>query len=162
MEKILKKVYGNEKISKSLVTVSHLCVLSSLVGFAVLSLWAFFTSHFSLLTVALVMGVPFAIVTGLRILIDAKRPYEFYDFYEKKPKQKKGRSFPSRHAYSSFVISSMTVFVDPIFGGILLFIGILMCICRVLLGIHFIRDVIAGAFIGALTGVLGVLIFTPF
>ena len=33
-----------------------------------------------------------------------------------------------------------------------------MCICRVLLGIHFIRDVSAGAIIGVISSLIGALI----
>ena len=85
-----------------------------------------------------------------------------YDFYEKKPKEKKGRSFPSRHVYSASVISVLTVFVYPILGGVMVFLTLLLAILRVLLGIHFIRDVVCGALIGAGAGLLGVLILVPF
>lgn len=111
-------------------------------------------------TVALaaVMAVPFVIVTVVRALINAPRPYEILDFYEVKPKSKKGHSFPSRHAASAFVIAAVVVFHSVWFGALLFALGILLCVCRVILGIHFVRDVLAGALIGLISGIAGMLI----
>ncbi len=116
----------------------------------------------SLLKVVLTLGIPFAMVTLSRALIDAKRPYELYDFYKIKPKKKKGRSFPSRHAYSSFAIATAMMFAYPILGGVLFFFSILLSVCRVLLGIHFIRDVTCGGIIGIISGIIGMLVLSPF
>ena len=37
----------------------------------------------------------------------------------------------------------------------LLALSALMCVCRVLLGIHFVRDVLAGALTGITTALIG-------
>jgi membrane-associated phospholipid phosphatase len=103
------------------------------------------------------MGAPFVLVTLLRRVIDLKRPYEVYGFYEEPPKDKKGRSFPSRHAFSAFSIGTLALRFLPIAGASVLFCGVLLSVSRVLLGKHFPRDVIAGALIGIATSVLGML-----
>ena len=99
-----------------------------------------------------------------RKIIGAKRPYEVYPFYEECPKRRffgkmqkdeGGASFPSRHAYSAFVVASAVVFICVPVGAVIALVAVLMCACRVLLGIHFIRDVLAGAIIGVMAGVLG-------
>ena len=80
---------------------------------------------------------------------------KLYDFYEKKPKNKKGNSFPSRHAYSSFVIATLFFSQCTPIAIMLLVFALGMCISRVLLGIHFIRDVMAGALIGVIAAIAG-------
>jgi membrane-associated phospholipid phosphatase len=51
--------------------------------------------------------------------------------------------------------------IELALGIILLALGVLLCIARVLLGIHFVRDVIAGALIGVCSAALGILILAP-
>ena len=132
------------------------------LGFILLGYGSYVISPISLLKVILIALIPFVIVTLIRRLINAPRPYELYDFYEKKPKEKSGKSFPSRHVYSASVIAVLTLYVYPIVGGVLVFFAIALAALRVLLGIHFIRDVVAGSVVGALSAIIGVLIFTPF
>ena len=162
MEKLLKNVYESKKISTLLKWACNISVLVSLIGFSIVCYGAFALSPESLIKVLIIFGAPFLLVTLLRRALDMKRPYQVYGFYVEPPKNKSGHSFPSRHAFSSFVIGVTALFVYPAIGVVLLFFGVLLCICRVLLGIHFIRDVICGALIGAVCSILGVLIFAPF
>jgi membrane-associated phospholipid phosphatase len=85
---------------------------------------------------------------------------ELYDFYKVSPKKKGGMSFPSRHAYSAFAIGTALCFESPLLGGILLLFSVLMCFARVLLGIHFLRDVLTGALVGTLSVLIGTFIFS--
>ena len=112
-------------------------------------------------TAALILcaaGVGFVTLSIVRKLINAPRPYDLYSFYEKKPREKSGSSFPSRHAYSAFVIATLVLCLSIPASVALFALGILLCVCRVLLGIHFIRDVAAGALIGIIAGVIGLLL----
>ena len=77
---------------------------------------------------------------------------------EKEPKKKKGKGFPSRHVFSLFLITVMSFPVLPILSSVLLILGIALAVSRVLLGIHFLRDVIAGAAIGIASGGIGLLV----
>ena len=137
-------------------------VAASGIGFLILCYAALSESPLSLIWLLVILGCPFVLVTLLRRLINFKRPYEVYGFYEIPPKDKKGKSFPSRHAYSSFVISVMALYLSPAIGIVLLVFSLALCVFRVLLGIHFIRDVACGALIGILSSVVGMLILTPF
>ena len=141
--------------------LSKLIVVIFGAGALLLLYVSYKVSLLSALEVSLTALLPFVIVSVLRRVIDAKRPYELYEFYLEKPKDK-GRSCPSRHVYSATVIATLTVFVYPILGGVLLFFALMLAVLRVLLGIHFIRDVVCGALVGALAAIIGVLIFTPF
>jgi len=103
-------------------------------------------------------GVPLVLVSIMRKLISAPRPYELHDFYEKKPKDKKGESFPSRHVFSAFAIGTLAFTVSHFLTLALILVGLALAVSRVLLGMHFIRDVAAGALAGAVCGVLGIII----
>lgn len=162
MEKILKKVYEKQRLAKFLHLFSHFVVLLYCLGFLLVMYASYERSFISVLKSFLILSVPFVLVSIFRRALNAPRPYELYDFYEKAPKDKSGRSFPSRHAFSAFAIGAFMLFCYPVIGAVMLFFALLLCVCRVLLGIHFIRDVLAGALVGVLTSVLGALIFTPF
>lgn len=97
----------------------------------------------------------FLLVSFLRILIHAKRPYEKFGVAPVLEKDTVGKSFPSRHVFSVFIIG-MTFFYQCWWIGILFMgIGILLGIIRVLGGVHEPRDVIAGAIAGIICGVVG-------
>ena len=115
-------------------------------------------AYLDCVTVLLSAFVGFVLVSLLRRLINAPRPYELYTFYDEKPKERAGSSFPSRHAYSAFAIATLAFPLSNVIGIILIALALAMCLCRVLLGIHFIRDVVCGALIGVLAGLIGFLI----
>ena len=162
MENILKKIYSSKRLYKALLIFSKVIVALTLPAF-LLTVWRGYTvSPLSAVKVCVICGVPFVIVTLARRFINAPRPYELYSFYELAPKKKRGSSFPSRHAFSVFVIGTVMAFAYPILGAVTLTLGLVLCTLRVLCGIHFIRDVVTGALLGALSGVIGVLFTSPF
>ena len=127
---------------------------------AVLGVAVYNKSYVDSVIIAVTALVGYLAVTLIRRLIDAPRPYELYDFYEIKPKDKKGRSFPSRHAYSAFCIATLGFTLSSILAPIMLAFALALSVCRVLTGIHFIRDVAAGALIGAVSGAIGICILS--
>ena len=156
MEKFLFKVYKSKKAALSFKIVSNLAVILSVFSYCVLLFLSFYNSLYEGLSVLLSAALPFFAVGFVRMLIDAPRPYELYDFYEVKPKERAGRSFPSRHAYSSFVIAVIAFVYSIPMGIALLLAGVALSVSRVLLGIHFIRDVVCGAAVGIISGLLGI------
>ena len=97
----------------------------------------------------------FLILTFVRYLINAPRPYEKFGVPPVLEKDTKGKSFPSRHVFSVFVIA-VTVFCSyPAFGILLGIIGIGIAVIRVAGGVHEPKDVVVGAFVGILSGVIG-------
>lgn len=102
-----------------------------------------------------VPAVSFVVVTLFRKIVNEPRPYEKYDLPPVIDKDTRGKSFPSRHVFSVFVIA-ITVFVrNPVAGCILAVIGIMIAVIRVIGGVHTIWDVAAGAAVGILSGVIG-------
>lgn len=160
MEELLKKVYASKKATLALKIISHASVLASATVFAFMLVYTYFNAPLSAVaSLALSAGIPFVAVSVIRRLINAPRPYELYDFYEAKPKDKRGSSFPSRHVFSAFLIATLSAEMSIYICIALLTVGVVLAVSRVLLGIHFIRDAVAGAAVGILSGILGILIF---
>lgn len=158
MERLLFRVYNSKKLSLSLKIISHASSLIVAVSFFAMLIKVYKESWLSALLFAISAAVPFVIVSAMRYFINAPRPYELYSFYEKAPKNKTGRSFPSRHVFSAFLIGTLAYTASIPLMIALLLIGCAISVSRVLLGMHFVRDVLAGAVIGVLAGVIGILI----
>lgn len=159
-EKILLRVYEDRKTSLVLKVASISIVAVTVLAFVVRLLELFLYDRLLLLETLVITGVPFAALSVMRVMIDAPRPYEILPFYEKRPKGKCGRSFPSRHVFSVFVIGAVIMPSSILLGLMLVLLGACLAVFRVLLGIHFIRDVVAGALMGAVSGAVGLLAIT--
>ena len=94
------------------------------------------------------------LITAMRYIINAKRPYEVYDYSPAIKKDTKGKSFPSRHTASAFIIAMAFLYIDTQVGIIMLVLATLIGVTRILSGVHFIRDVLGGALISILIGIL--------
>ncbi|MFR2587027.1 MAG: phosphatase PAP2 family protein, partial [Adlercreutzia equolifaciens] len=71
-----------------------------------------------------------------------------------------GESFPSRHAFSAFAIAASWFAAAVPVALALLAVAALLAVCRVLGGVHFPRDVIAGALVGVAVGGLAAFLAT--
>ena len=108
-----------------------------------------------LLKVILVPFITFAGVSVFRKCVNAKRPYTIYGTTPIVAKDKTGESMPSRHTASFTVIAMTWLYVNPAAGVIMLVLAFLMGVVSVLGGVHFVKDVLAGAGIGVLIGIIG-------
>lgn len=151
----LRAVYENETLAEGLKIFSIFASLVSVYAFGYMMIESFTASVMTGVCLLVMLAVPFVLVSALRAWIRAPRPYEVYGFYEKKPHRAEGKGFPSRHAFSAFAIAVAMLAFHATFAFLLLGLAILLCICRYLLGIHFPRDLFAGALIGVVSSVLG-------
>ena len=158
MENILIRIKEMKRLSLSLRIYSHAVTALSVLMLLYAEYLAYKSSPLDALLLAVSLAVPFFIVSALRIIIDAPRPYELYGIYENLPKHKSGHSFPSRHAFSAFAIGVCALPLAALPAIILLVLSIGMCVARVLLGIHFVRDVAAGAAIGIISAIIGIIL----
>lgn len=108
-----------------------------------------------LFKVVFVPAVSFVLVTVIRRIINAPRPYEKFDIPPVIEKDTKGKSFPSRHVFSIFIIAVTIFYSHPGPGILIALMGVLMGVIRVYGGVHEPRDVVAGAVIGLLCGFIG-------
>ena len=105
--------------------------------------------------VLLVPAISFILLTFFRKAVNAPRPYEVLDIDPIIKKNTKGNSFPSRHVFSVFVIAMSLYYVWPTIGIVLMLIGVIISIIRVIGGVHFPCDVIAGAIMGIGSSIIG-------
>ena len=140
---------------KALKTLNRVLTLSCYLLYPALLLWAFVTKDPRLLRLVLVPAISFVSLSVVRRGLNRPRPYEALDIVPLIPREKKGESFPSRHVFSVFVIAMTWGWVCPPVGWLLGAVGVLLAVTRVVAGIHFPRDVLAGALLGVACGWVG-------
>lgn len=129
------------------------------VSYPVFLLWLLLEKNVFIVRAALVPAVSFFVLSAVRSRIHAPRPYEKFGIPPVLPKDTMGKSFPSRHVFSAFMIA-MTFWVRFPWQGVAFGVcGVLIAVIRVAGGVHEPKDVIAGAFCGILCGVIGYFIF---
>lgn len=101
----------------------------------------------------LTCGVSFVVLSVFRKLLNWPRPYEVYEMPPLIDKDTRGNSFPSRHVFSICVIGTSMLYILPPLGVVLLCMAGILAAARVLSGVHFVRDVAAGAAIGIFSAV---------
>lgn len=94
----------------------------------------------------------FLLVSFFRGIYSAPRPYEILEITPLIAKETKGKSFPSRHVFSTFIIGMTFFFAVRPIGILILSAGTAMAYIRVVGGVHFPKDTIAGAVLGILCG----------
>lgn len=105
----------------------------------------------------LVCGIGFIAVSLARYFINASRPYEVYGAEPPLKKDTSGKSMPSRHAFSAAVIAINIGIVFQTLGVVFFLLAIIIAFLRVVLGVHFIKDVTVGTIIGAMVGLIALI-----
>lgn len=107
----------------------------------------------------LVPAVVFVLGTALRRAINRPRPYETLGFAPLFPKDTKGQSLPSRHCFSAACIAVAALPVSPAAAALLAGLAVVIALTRVLCGVHYISDVLAGLVFGAAASRLGLILY---
>ena len=156
LESISDWFHASPRRLSALRAVNGVCVYSAVAAFfcGVLVRPGF---HDPKLTLRLILtcGVPFVLLSAVRHVLDLPRPFEIYDLEPLLPRETPGRSFPSRHVFSIFVIGTCFCYLEPWIGWTLIALGAVLSALRVASAVHFERDVLAGAAFGILSGVIG-------
>lgn len=142
----------SKKLVPLIIFLLKFSTVAVYITYPTLLAWLLYIKSSQVLGVVLVPFISFVLVTLFRNYKNAKRPYEIYGFKPLTPKNSQGKSFPSRHTFSAFVIATCALSVNAILGGVLLLLGAIIALSRVLLGLHFIKDVAFGAVIGIVLG----------
>lgn len=123
------------------------------IGYPVLLGYIFLKQRDSFSRILCIPAVSFLLLSAVRRKINRKRPYESFAIDPVIHKDTKGNSMPSRHIFSASIISMCFLYVNP-YAGIFMFImTILACITRVIGGVHYPTDVLAGLAAGILCGI---------
>ena len=120
-----------------------------------LIIYSFVKEDYLMFTKCIVVpATAFVVVSIFRKLIDSPRPYTKNDITPLINKDKIGESFPSRHTLSAFLITMTGFYVYFPVGIVLAVMSLIIAITRVVSGVHFTKDVIAGAVIGIFSGII--------
>ena len=126
-------------VSRSAVALVYLLYLGMLA-------WLAWHRMGQLWPALVVPASAFVVGTLVRKLIDRPRPYTALGFTP---------LLPSRHCFSAAAIAGTAWYVLPPLGAVLAVLGVLIAISRVVTGVHYISDVLAGLAFGSVFAVLG-------
>ncbi len=143
-QEMMEKTRANPKRVQRIKRVNQLLTGIVFFSYPLFLCMLFLEKDAFLLRAIVVPAVSFAAVTVIRRLLNVPRPYEKFCVKPVLEKETQGKSFPSRHVFSVFMIAA-TVFVEHPDAGILLgALGLVLGVIRVAGGVHEPRDVIAG------------------
>ncbi len=156
------RVYSRQRTLAILRLLGALGVVYVVLCFLLSVAWLLTEREYAeCLKLCSVAAIPFAAVSLMRSFLNVQRPYEVIDFapfLSMRKERKAGKSFPSRHVFSAFLIGVLTLPYSVPLGITALLIGTFIALERVVLGIHFVRDVVFGGIIGIASGLIGILI----
>ena len=132
---------------KTLRLIYSFLPFTLLIAYPALLVYAAFTMQDKLLRLVLVPLCVFVGVTLLRVVINETRPYEKYGIESVFGKKTQGKSMPSRHTASAFIIAMAFLSANVPLGIIMLVFAVLIGASRVLAGAHYIRDVVVAMLI---------------
>ena len=135
-------------VSRGVVAAVYLLYLGMLAWLAWHRMGQFFPA-------AAVPAAAFIVGTLVRKVIDRPRPYTALGFTPLFPKDKPGQSMPSRHCFSAAAIAGAAWYVLPPLGLALAVLAVLIAVSRVVTGVHYVSDVLAGLAFGAVLAVVG-------
>ena len=160
--KLYKPYRKNSKKKRLLNIFDKIVTYSVFISFPLFVIVSFFMGKDYVLRLILTTFIPFVLLSYFRKLFNFKRPYEVFNISPVLDKDTKGKSFPSRHVFSAFLIGTSCLFVNYYYGIFVLILGILLMYIRVIGGVHFLRDVFCGMGIGVICGIIGMTINIPF
>ena len=127
-----------------------------------LGIYVYFTGHrrfaFELLLGILTLSLA---VELIKMLVQRARPFHALENTRVIGWRERGKSFPSGHTAQAFFM--MTLFTqafrpNPLIGVILFTTAVVVGFTRIYVGVHYPRDVIAGAILGSVWGILSSLV----
>ena len=157
--KMTQPFRDNPQMAKGIHIANKLCTLTMYAAFPFLIGYLFLQKDVHLIRAVLVPGVSFVLLSVFRHVVNRKRPYEAFEVPPVIAKDTKGKSFPSRHVFSATIIAMTFLCVSPWswIGIVFLIVSCLLAVVRVVSGVHYISDVIAGIIVALLAAVIGYL-----
>ena len=150
--KMTRPFRDNPRMAMGLHRINRMCMTIMYVCYPAFLFYLFIGKEEGLKKAFLIPAVSFVLLSLGRALLNRKRPYEAFGVAPLIPKNTKGKSFPSRHVFCAAIIAMTFVFVSPWMwlGIFLLIVTLVQAVVRVLSGVHYISDVVAGILVGVL------------
>ncbi len=163
--KMTQPFRDNPELAKGIHIANKICTGVMYLAYPVLLVYMYFNAHrissfFRFEKVLLVPAMSFVLLTIFRKIVNRPRPYEAFEVSPVIKKDTKGHSFPSRHVFSATIIAMTFILHSPFFvlGVVFLVVSVLLALVRVVSGVHYISDVVAGIVIAIVAAVFGYLI----
>jgi undecaprenyl-diphosphatase len=130
-------------------------------GLGLILLWRLGDAHWKRWALVVFAGIAVlaVIVLGVKFIVRRRRPEgEWGGIY----RNTDPHSFPSGHAARSFMIAVLAIGLGPGWAGLLLAVWApLVALARVAMGVHYVSDIVAGALLGILVGLIGLDFYEP-
>lgn len=154
-QRISRPFRHSPRLVKWLRWLNQSIVVLMYISYIVLLLWVavFGEGVAEVLPLVLLPAAGFVLLSVIRHWLNYPRPYEEAQIVPLVPRKGKGESLPSRHVFSATVIALCVMSVSRILGLILLALAIILAVLRVIAGVHYPRDVIAGFICGIACGI---------
>jgi membrane-associated phospholipid phosphatase len=146
--------YLDKRRRQGLLLLNKLLTAIMYLAYPCLLIFLFVTNRHSLMKNIFIPGLSFVGLSLFRHILNSPRPYECYCIKPLIYKETHGHSFPSRHVFSSAMIAMCYFYQNAFLGIILLLMTVIEGYIRVVGGVHFIKDVVAGMLIGIGCGLL--------
>lgn len=130
-----------------------ICAAIFYIAYPLCLLWLLLIRDYFLERAILIPAISFVILSIIRKALNRPRPYEQLKIVPLLEKRSSGSSFPSRHIFSAFMIAGTVAYVMPL-GYLLYLPATLLALIRVIGGVHYPSDVLAGAIVGVVTTLL--------
>ena len=162
--KMTQPFRDNPEMAKGIHIANKVCTGVMYLAYPALLVYMYFnaykiSSFFQFEKVLFVPAVSFLLLSIFRKIINRPRPYELFEIPPVIKKDTKGLSFPSRHVFSATMIAMTFLLHSPFFvlGVIFFIMSLLLAVVRVVSGVHYISDVVAGVVIAVVAAMIGYL-----
>ena len=159
--KMTQPFRDHPELAKGIHIANKLCTGVMYLAYPVLLIYLFFqlrqNGEMQIFRALFVPGLSFVLLSVGRKIINRPRPYETFELPPVIKKDTKGQSFPSRHVFSATMIAMTFVMVSPWswLGFIFLVVSALLAVVRVVSGVHYMSDVIAGIAVALIAAGIG-------
>ena len=157
----------NDLVGKSVFLDKLFIFSADYLGYVLLLAFVFllvknYKKYWRLIVVALISGIisRFVFTELIRLFYSKSRPFVDNNIHLLIPYQDVN-SFPSGHAAFFFAISTVVFLYNKKAGLIFIFASFLITISRIIVGVHWPADIIAGALVGIVSSCIIVKIFKP-
>ena len=155
--KMTQPFRDNPGMARGIHIANKLCTGTMYLAYPVLLMYQFLQKDGGLLRSLLVPSISFVLLSLFRGWLNRPRPYETFQMPPVIKKDTKGHSFPSRHVFSAAMIALTFLFMSPWMwlGVLFLCVTAALAVVRVVSGVHYISDVLAGIIAAVIAAVVG-------